>query len=59
MNPYMKDFLIKGRRLDGEMDRRAIYVLKITNSYDFTSIAMDVHMHQGHKDIMTPIEAMK
>lgn len=44
----MKDFLIKGRRLDGEMDRRAIYVLKITNSYDFTSIAMDVHMHQGH-----------
>ena len=30
------------------MDRRAVYVIKMTEDYDFISIAMDVHMHQGH-----------
>ncbi len=30
------------------MDRRAIYVLKMTDDNDFSSIAMDVHMHEDH-----------
>ena len=30
------------------MDRRAVYVLKMTNAYDFSTIAMDVHMYEDH-----------
>lgn len=30
------------------MDRRAVYVLKMTDDYDFSSIAMDVHMYGEH-----------
>ncbi len=30
------------------MDRRAIYVLKKTDDIDFSSIAMDVHIHEDH-----------
>lgn len=29
------------------MDRRAVYVLKMTEGYDFISIALDVHIHDG------------
>ena len=30
------------------MDRRAVYVLKMADDYEFSSIAMDVHMYEDH-----------